>query len=79
MFPQKAVLFSDTIENNVAFGSTKHKIERDDVEYAIKIAQASDFVSKTEDGLNSNIAQGGANVSGGQNSVLHCKSDCKNS
>ena len=68
--PQKAVLFSDTIENNVAFGSTKHKIERDDVEYAIKIAQASDFVSKTEDGLNSNIAQGGANVSGGQKQRL---------
>lgn len=68
--PQKAVLFSDTIENNVAFGSTKHKIERDDVEYAIKIAQASDFVSKTEDGLNSNIVQGGANVSGGQKQRL---------
>lgn len=68
--PQKAVLFSDTIENNVAFGSTKHKIERDDVEYAIKIAQASDFVSKTEDGFNSNIAQGGANVSGGQKQRL---------
>ena len=68
--PQKAVLFSDTIENNVAFGSTRHTIERDDVEYAIKIAQASDFVSKTENGLDSNIAQGGANVSGGQKQRL---------
>lgn len=68
--PQKAVLFSDTIENNVAFGSTKHTIGRDDVEYAIKIAQASDFVSKTENGLDSNIAQGGANVSGGQKQRL---------
>lgn len=68
--PQKAVLFSDTIENNVAFGATKHTIGRDDVEYAIKIAQAGDFVSKTEDGLDSKIAQGGANVSGGQKQRL---------
>lgn len=68
--PQKAILFSDTIENNVAFGSTRHTIERADVEYAIKIAQASDFVSKTENGLDSNIAQGGANVSGGQKQRL---------
>lgn len=68
--PQKAVLFSDTIENNVAFGSTKHTIGRDDVEYAIKIAQASDFVSKAENGLDSKIAQGGANVSGGQKQRL---------
>ena len=68
--PQKAILFSDTIENNVAFGSTKHTIDRDDVDYAIKIAQASDFVSKTENGLDSSIAQGGANVSGGQKQRL---------
>lgn len=40
------------------------------MEYAIKIAQASDFVSKAEDGLDSNIAQGGSNVSGGQKQRL---------
>lgn len=68
--PQRAVLFSDTIENNIAFGSTKHKIGRDDVEYVVKIAQASDFVSKAGDGLDSNIAQGGSNVSGGQKQRL---------
>lgn len=68
--PQRAVLFSDTIENNIAFGSTKYKIGRDDVEYAVKIAQASDFVSKAGDGLDSNIAQGGSNVSGGQKQRL---------
>lgn len=68
--PQKAILFSDTIENNVAFGSCGHKIDRDDVEYAINIAQASDFVNKLEDGIDSNIAQGGANVSGGQKQRL---------
>ncbi len=68
--PQKAILFSDTIENNVAFGSCGHKIDRDDVEYAINIAQASDFVNKLEDGIDSNIAQGGTNVSGGQKQRL---------
>lgn len=68
--PQKAILFSDTIENNVAFGFCGHKIDRDDVEYAINIAQASDFVNKLEDGIDSNIAQGGANVSGGQKQRL---------
>lgn len=40
------------------------------MEYAIKIAQASDFVSKAGDGLDSNIAQGGSNVSGGQKQRL---------
>ena len=68
--PQKAILFSDTIENNVAFGFCGHKLDRDDVEYAINIAQASDFVNKLEDGIDSNIAQGGANVSGGQKQRL---------
>lgn len=68
--PQKAVLFSDTIENNVAFGFCGHEIDRSDVEYAIKIAQAEEFVSKTENGLDSSIAQGGANVSGGQKQRL---------
>lgn len=68
--PQKAVLFSDTIENNVAFGSCSYQITREDISRAIDIAQAKDFVEKTENGLESKIAQGGSNVSGGQKQRL---------
>ncbi|MGN0179989.1 MAG: ABC transporter ATP-binding protein, partial [Monoglobaceae bacterium] len=68
--PQKAVLFSDTIENNVAFGSCSYQITREDLSRAIDIAQAKDFVEKTENGLESKIAQGGSNVSGGQKQRL---------
>ena len=68
--PQKPVLFSDTIENNVAFGSCGHEVSRTDIEHAVEIAQAKDFVEETENGLDSNIAQGGSNISGGQKQRL---------
>ena len=68
--PQKAVLFSDTIENNVAFGSCNCQMTREDISRAIDIAQAKEFVEKTESGLESKIAQGGSNVSGGQKQRL---------
>lgn len=68
--PQKAVLFADTIENNVGFGSCDHPITRDDIISAIEIAQAKEFVNETEKGLQSGISQGGNNVSGGQKQRL---------
>lgn len=68
--PQKAVLFADTIENNVGFGSCEHAISQEDVAFAIRVAQAEEFVRETEKGLQSEIAQGGSNVSGGQKQRL---------
>lgn len=68
--PQKAVLFSDTIQNNVAFGSCGHAVTADDVSRAVEIAQADEFVGKMEHGLESRIARGGSNVSGGQKQPL---------
>lgn len=66
--PQKAVLFSGTIDSNIAFGDKKADEER--IEEAVKIAQSYDFVMKKEDGFNSRISQGGTNVSGGQRQRL---------
>ena len=68
--PQKAVLFADTIENNVGFGSCEYPITQEDIASAIRIAQAEEFVQETEKGLQSEIAQGGSNVSGGQKQRL---------
>lgn len=66
--PQKGVLFSGTIESNIAFGHDE--ITRDAVEEAADIAQASDFIQEKEKKFQSHIAQGGANVSGGQKQRL---------
>lgn len=67
---QKAVLFSDTIEKNITFGEASDVITREDVEKAVDIAQGTEFVSKMEDGLDSQIAQSGSNISGGQKQRL---------
>lgn len=66
--PQKGVLFSGTVKSNVAYGN-KDADERD-VKKAAEIAQASEFINKLEDGVNSEISQGGSNVSGGQKQRL---------
>lgn len=66
--PQKAVLFSGTIDSNIAFGDKNAGEER--IEEAVKIAQSYDFVMKKEDAFNSPISQGGTNVSGGQRQRL---------
>jgi len=69
--PQKAVMFTGTVKSNVAYGSKNGKKPSDaKVKEAIKIAQAQDFVSKMEDGIDSHIARGGTNVSGGQKQRL---------
>lgn len=66
--PQKAVLFSGTISENLKYG--KKDANENDINEAIRIAQASEFVSKMKDGTNSYISQGGTNVSGGQKQRL---------
>ena len=68
--PQRAVLFADTIKNNVAFGACDHPTTQEDIANAIQIAQAQQFVDDTENGMDSAIAQGGGNVSGGQKQRL---------
>lgn len=69
---QKAVMFDGTVESNVTYGmdETSEKKSEDNVLSALKIAQATEFVSKMEDGISSHIARGGTNVSGGQKQRL---------
>lgn len=66
--PQEGVLFSGTIKSNIVYGNTK--ASKTDVSQAAKIAQASEFIKKLDGGIDSNIAQGGSNVSGGQKQRL---------
>lgn len=66
--PQKAVLFSGTITENIRYG--KEDATDEEVEHAARIAQASDFIAEMEQGFDSVIAQGGTNVSGGQKQRL---------
>ena len=69
--PQKAVMFSKTVSENVAYGKNKDgKISKDQVKEAIKIAQAEEFVLKMDKQYESEIAQGGTNISGGQKQRL---------
>lgn len=65
---QKGVLFSGTVKSNVTYGNKRASTK--EIDTAIKVAQASDFVKKLEGGLQSNISQGGTNVSGGQKQRL---------
>ncbi|GAC1400365.1 MAG: ABC transporter ATP-binding protein [Ktedonobacteraceae bacterium] len=66
--PQKAVLFSGTIAENIRYG--KEDATNEEVEYAASIAQASEFISDMQGGLDAVIAQGGNNISGGQKQRL---------
>lgn len=66
--PQKGLLFSGTIATNIAFSD--ENMSMDQVKVATDIAQATDFVEAKEDKYDSEIAQGGVNVSGGQKQRL---------
>ena len=68
--PQKAILFSDSIRDNIAFGNSGHEVTDADIRKAADIAQASIFIEKSEEGLDKQIAQSGTNVSGGQKQRL---------
>ena len=64
---QKAVMFSDTVINNVDYGDNgKPEKTEEQIKRAIEVAQGKEFIEKMEDGYNSHIAQGGTNISGGQ-------------
>ena len=68
---QRSVLFTGTINENVGFGESKQgKPSQEEIQLAIKQAQAKDFVEKMPDGYDSHISQGGKNVSGGQKQRL---------
>lgn len=66
--PQKAVLFSGTIRENLKYG--KEDATDTEIAHAANIAQAESFISELSDGYDSYIAQGGNNVSGGQKQRL---------
>lgn len=66
--PQKAYLFSGTIENNVGYGEAE--VNMDDIEKAVEIAQAKEFVENQPGEYDGMVAQGGGNLSGGQKQRL---------
>lgn len=67
---QKAVLFSGTVRENIFFGESAQQFDDADLESAIEISQAKEFVDKLEGGSDYAIAQMGRNVSGGQKQRL---------
>ncbi len=68
LVPQKAVLFSGTIAENIRYG--KEDATDEEVRHAAEVAQATEFITQMKDGFNAVIAQGGTNVSGGQKQRL---------
>ena len=66
--PQKAMLFSGTIDSNIKYG--KEDADVNEVLAALDCAQATEFVSELPNGVESSIAQGGSNISGGQKQRL---------
>ena len=69
--PQRAVMFSGTVESNVAYGEKDGAVYTlDDVKAAVRVAQGQEFVEAKEDGYRAHVAQGGTNFSGGQKQRL---------
>lgn len=66
--PQKAFLFSGTVESNIAYANEDMSFER--IQAASEIAQASDFIASKPEGMEAAVSQGGTNVSGGQRQRL---------
>ena len=65
--PQKAVMFSDTVINNVDYGENGKKEKTEEqIKKAIEVAQGKDFIEKMENKYESHISAGGSNMSGGQ-------------
>ncbi len=77
LVPQHGVLFAGTVASNIKFGAPNATEEQ--VKAAAEIAQAARFIEKMSGGYNAHIAQGGANVSGGQKQRLSiARAVCKN-
>jgi ATP-binding cassette subfamily B multidrug efflux pump len=68
LVPQKALLFTGTVADNIRYGKTDATDE--EVSHAATTAQASEFINGMSEGFNSPISQGGANLSGGQKQRL---------
>ena len=68
--PQKAVMFSGSVESNITYGKSKNKVTKKKIEEALKVSQAYEFVSKLDKKEKAHIASGGTNVSGGQKQRL---------
>ncbi|MED4585230.1 ABC transporter ATP-binding protein [Brevibacillus choshinensis] len=66
--PQKALLFTGTIADNIRYG--KEEATDEEVNHAAQVAQASDFIAGMKEGIHTVLAQGGANLSGGQKQRL---------
>ncbi|MBR1890489.1 MAG: ABC transporter ATP-binding protein [Clostridia bacterium] len=66
--PQRGVLFSGTVADNVNFGD--NEADEKTIAHAISVAQATNFVNRMEGGVDAKISQGGTNVSGGQKQRL---------
>lgn len=68
LVPQKPYLFAGTVASNLRYGNPD--ATDDELWHALEVAQARDFVERLENGLDSPVAQGGTNVSGGQRQRL---------
>ena len=68
--PQKAVIFNGTVNFNVSYGDNGKEKKQKDIEEAIRVAQAKEFVEKMDAAYETHLAQGGTNVSGGQKQRL---------
>ena len=69
--PQKAVIFTGSVKENVSYGdSGKKEITDKEIKEAIRVAQGTDFVEKMDKQYDSHIARGGTNISGGQKQRL---------
>ena len=67
---QKAVMFTGTVKSNVSYGDNGKKKNNKKLDEVLEVAQASEFVSKMDKGIDSHIASGGTNISGGQKQRL---------
>lgn len=66
--PQKGILFSGDIASNISYG--REEATKEELDLAAEIAQATEFIESKEEGYNTDISQGGSNVSGGQKQRL---------
>lgn len=66
--PQKTILFSGTISDNIRYGKLDATVE--EIQHAATVSQAIDFIAETEEGYEHIISQGGTNISGGQKQRL---------
>ena len=67
--PQKSILFSGTIESNLKYGKN-YSVKEEEISTAIEVSQSKEFITDKENGLETEISQGGTNVSGGQKQRL---------